>query len=264
MRPVTVLFITLILLVPSCTRRQRGPTAEDTYDRYQDRFREAEVLDGKGDRTAAIQAYVEAKEALEDLRVHFPKSAFYDERDLAHVKDIIYRLRDEERRGVEAIIAGQEGPPPAEEPPMSGELYRSIKGGIEIEIGKLTNHETGHEPQGLDRVKRVEPDVVDNTPALVIHITANDRFIEGMMHEEVRRDLKEVMKVLRAHEGDLKPYELILLAGYKAVAGAGGYAEPVLMVEYRFTQEAFKTVDWEKLEDQEVDISEFATSSREP
>lgn len=262
MRRVTGVLVTAILLLPACTGRPSGPSAADYYGRYEDRLREAEVLEKKGDRVGAIGAYTEAKDALEAMRVKFKDSAYYDAGDLAHVKGIINRLRDEERRGVDALVDSR--PERVEEPPMSGELYHSIRGGIEHKIGKLTNHETGYEPPGLDRVKRVEPDVVDNTPALVIHITANDRFIEGMMYQEIKRDLLEALKVVHVHDDDLGPYDLILLAGYKAVPGVGGYAEPVLMVEYRFTKEDYKKIDWSQLEGDDADISKFATSTREP
>ena len=249
--------LALLLLLPHCSRRRTGPSPADLYELYKERFQSAEALEDEGKRYDAIRDYEEAKEALEALDVTYPKSMYFEEKDLARVKDVIRHLKDEERRGVEAVIAGQEGPPPVPEPEMTGELYDSIRRGIETKIGAETNDK-------LKRVKRVEPDVVDHTPALVIHVLTNSRLIEGMMVEQVKGELKEVLRVVRAHQEELDSYKIYLIAGYKAIEGAGGYAEPVLLAEYRFTPAAFQKIDWEKLESDEGKISDFATSFKEP
>lgn len=250
-------FLAVLIVVPSCSRRPTGPTPLEMYEEYENQFAKARALEKNGNRVRAIQTYIEAKEALENLKATYPKSAYFDQADLARAKDVITRLKDEERRGVEETIAGQEGPPRPPEPKLSGDVYWSMRRAMEAKLGKQNNQE-------LDRIKRIEPDVVDNLQALVVHILANDRMITGMMLQEVNRDMKEALKVLHVHEEELALYQIIVVSGYKAVAGAGGYAEPVLMVEYKFSPEDFKGIDWSKMDDEEADISEFATSTREP
>ncbi|MCZ6602322.1 MAG: hypothetical protein O6952_04885, partial [Planctomycetota bacterium] len=123
--------------------------------------------------------------------------------------------------------------------------------------GKLTNDE-------LDRVKQVEPFVVDNTPALVIHILTNSQLIEGMMLHQCKREMKEVLRVIRTHRNELGAFKIFTFSGFKAIEGAGGYAEPVLLFEYRFTPEDFDKIDWDKLKGEEGDIKEMATETIEP
>ena len=263
MRWVTYL-IFLGLMLPSCSGGPTGPLPAEMYEEVSHLFEEAETVEAKGDRIQAIHNYRKAKEALEDLSAAYPRSQYFDEGELARVKDILIRLNDEERRGVEALIKGQEGPPPVPEPEMSGELYKSMKKSIQSKIGTLTGTDGVLTNDELDRVKRVEPDVVDNTPALVIHILTNTQMIEGMMLQQVKRELKEVLKVVRAHQDELDNYEIYIFAGFKAIEGAGGYAEPSLKVEYRFSPEDFKAIDWDKLAEEESDIKDFATVTKEP
>ena len=144
-------------------------------------------------------------------------------------------------------------------PPQAMEVYdpENDKPSTPWDLSKLTNDE-------LDRVKRVEPFVVDNTPALVIHILTNSQLIEGMMLQQCKREMKEVLRVIRTHRDELGAFKIYTFSGFKAIEGAGGYAEPVLLFEYRFTPEDFDKIDWDKLKGEDGDIKEMATHSIEP
>ena len=111
----------------------------------------------------------------------------------------------------------------------------------------------------LDRVKQIEPHVIDNTPSLVVQILAMDRFIPGQMVQEIKEDLKKVMKVLDVHRKSLEPYPQIVVAGYKVVEGADGYAEAVLLMEFRYSQDDFRKVPFEKLDDKDYNMKDDAT-----
>ncbi|MCZ6690264.1 MAG: hypothetical protein O7H41_11715 [Planctomycetota bacterium] len=261
---IWICLLALMFVVSGCSRGPTGPTPSDIYEGYKGHFNDAQAEEKRGDRYEAIQEYILAKKALEDLGVKYPDSMLYDERELARVKEVIKELKDEERRGVEAVIAGQEGPPPIPEPEMSGELFHSIKGAIETKIGALTKTDGKLTNDELDRVKRVEPFVVDNTPALVIHILTNSRLIPGMQIQQCEREMKEVLRVIRTHRDELGAFKLYTFSGFKAIEGAGGYAEPVLLFEYRFTPEDFDKIDWAKLMGEEGEIGEMATETIEP